>query len=86
VFPKKEPADLRTLYPSANAKAVRLIGQMLKMEPDLRISAVDALNDPYLSYYHDPDDEEVCTAFDFSFEKQVYCVFCCFAIECKMLS
>jgi len=71
-FPKKEPADLRKLYPSASAKAVRLIGQMLKMEPSSRISAVDALNDPYLSRYHDPDDEPACIpVFDFSFEKQV---------------
>jgi len=72
VFPKKEPADLRKLYPSANAKAIRLIGQMLKMEPGCRISAEDALNDAYLSRYHDPDDEPICVpAFDFSFEKQV---------------
>jgi len=72
-FPKKEPADLRKLYPSASAKAVRLIGRMLKMEPGSRISAVDALNDAYLSRYHDPDDEPACVpGFDFSFEKQVW--------------
>jgi len=60
------------LYPSASAKAVRLIGQMLKMEPGSRISAEDALNNPYLSRYHDPDDEPICVpVFDFSFEKQV---------------
>jgi len=71
-FPRKQPCDLRTLYPSASAKAVRLIGQMLKMEPGSRISADDALNDPYLSRYHDPDDEPICVpVFDFSFEKQV---------------
>ena len=71
-LPKKDPADLSKLYPSASAKAVRLIDRMLKMEPDSRISAEDALNDPYLSRYHDPDDEPVCIpAFDFSFEKQV---------------
>ena len=71
-FPKKDPADLQKLYPSASAKAVRLIGQMLKMEPDSRISAEDALNDPYLSWYHDPNDEPVCIpVFDFGFEKQV---------------
>jgi len=72
VIPKKEPADLHKLYPMASAKAVRLIGQMLRLEPDARISAEDALNDPYLSKYHDPDDEPICVpVFDFSFEKQV---------------
>ena len=71
-FAKKEPCDLRQMYPSAAAKAIRLIGQMLKMEPGSRISAEDALNDPYLSRYHDPDDEPMCVpAFDFGFEKQV---------------
>lgn len=62
---------------------------MLKMEPDSRISAEDALNDPYLSRYHDPDDEPICVpVFDFSFEKQVrHCVILqrYFSVESKVL-
>jgi len=85
VFPKKEPANLQQLYPSASVKAVRLIGQMLKMEPNSRISAEDALNNAYLSRYHDPDDEPICVpAFDFSFEKQVHLPQCCFIVTSRM--
>ena len=85
-FEKKKPKDLHILYPSAAAKAVRLIGHMLKMEPNLRISAVDALSNPYLSRYHEPDDEPICVpVFEFSFEKQVQFLLCCFTVKIRIL-
>jgi serine/threonine protein kinase len=71
-YPKKAPADLAQLYPKANAKAIRLLGRMLKLNPGDRISVESALEDLYVSKYHDADDEPVCIpVFDFSFEKEV---------------
>jgi len=56
------------------------------MEPGSRISADDALKDPYLSRYHDPDDEPICVpVFDFSFEKQACCtVLLCYRYCCDI--
>ena len=41
---------------------------MLQYDPDLRISAAEALTSEYLAPYHDPNDEPVATeTFDWSF-------------------
>lgn len=57
------------LYPSANPEALDLLGRMLSFDPRTRITVDEALQHPYLSIWHDPADEPVCTEkFDFSFE------------------
>lgn len=71
-YPTQPPADLAVLFPTASPKAIRLLARMLKLNPEERLSVEDALRDPYLSKYHDTDDEPVCIpVFDFSFEKEV---------------
>ncbi|QEU61730.1 Slt2/Kdx1 [Kluyveromyces lactis] len=58
-----------TLYPNANPDALNLLEGMLSFDPQLRITVDDALQHPYLSIWHDPADEPICTEkFDFSFE------------------
>lgn len=58
------------LFPSANPLALDLLEKMLTLDPHLRISVEEALNHPYLSIWHDPQDEPECKIkFDFkSFE------------------
>ena len=46
--------------------AVDLLEKMLVLDPDNRITANDALQHPYISKYHDPEDE-VCFIFGFVF-------------------
>ena len=71
-FSQNKPADLNARFPAANVKARRLLGRMLVLNPLDRLTVEDALKDPYLSKYHDPDDEPICVpVFDFSFEKEV---------------
>ncbi|XP_064612170.1 uncharacterized protein LOC135476168 isoform X2 [Liolophura sinensis] len=67
----KEPLPLVTLFPRANRKALDLLSKMLTLHPKERLTAEEALNHPYLSKYHDPEDEPICIpAFNFDFEKQ----------------
>ena len=68
----KEAVPLERLLPHATPMARDLLARMLVIDPHHRISVVDALQHPYLSRYHDPNDEPVCVpAFDFQFEKEV---------------
>ncbi|CAI4514170.1 BBM_1a_G0023490.mRNA.1.CDS.1 [Saccharomyces cerevisiae] len=57
------------LYPNANSQALDLLEQMLAFDPQKRITVDEALEHPYLSIWHDPADEPVCSEkFEFSFE------------------
>jgi p38 MAP kinase len=48
--------------------AAALIDRMLQFDPQVRISATEALESPYLAPYHDPNDEPVATeTFDWAF-------------------
>ena len=37
--------------------AIDLLEQMLKLDPDQRITSEEAIRHPYLAKYHDPEDE-----------------------------
>ncbi|NP_001013469.2 mitogen-activated protein kinase 7 [Danio rerio] len=70
-LPSKAPEPLAALYPQAEPSALNLLAAMLRFDPRERISACQALEHPYLSKYHDPDDEPVCVpAFNFEFDRQ----------------
>ena len=57
------------LYPNANPDALDLMEKMLAFDPIQRITVDEALKHPYLSIWHDPNDEPVCAStFDFGFE------------------
>lgn len=61
---RKVPFEL--LFPKANPLALDLMERMLAFSPYDRISVKDALNHPYLSIWHDPQDEPECKVkFDF---------------------
>lgn len=71
----KQPVPRKQLYPKAPPQAIDLLDQMLKINPQKRIGVQIALNQPFLSKYHDPNDEPICVpAFDFDFEEKV-CLF-----------
>ncbi|KAE8578169.1 hypothetical protein XENTR_v10023373 [Xenopus tropicalis] len=71
-LPSRQPVPWATLYPQAGKKALDLLSKMLRFDPRDRISVAEALRHPFLSKYHDPDDEPECVpAFDFGFDKKI---------------
>ena len=63
---------MKDVYPSAHPKALRILEKMLRLKPLDRLKAEDGLRDPYLSSYHNADDEPVCSsAYNFDFDEQV---------------
>lgn len=70
-LPVRVPVPFSKLYPEAGVDALDLLSCMLSFDPRDRISVCQALEHPYLSKYHDSDDEPVCVpAFDFEFDRQ----------------
>ncbi len=73
-LPKKDPVELSILevFHNANEVGLDIIGKLLQLEPKKRMSPEDALEHKYVSTYHNPRDEPVCTPpFDFEFEKKL---------------
>ncbi|XP_056629340.1 mitogen-activated protein kinase 14A isoform X1 [Triplophysa dalaica] len=66
-MPKRNFADV---FIGANPLAVELLEKMLVLDTDKRITAAEALADPYFAQYHDPDDEPEADPFDQSFESR----------------
>ena len=71
-LPERQAVDLSVLFPEATESALDFLNQLLVLDPDKRLSASEALSHPYLTRYHDPKEEPVCSPpFDFSFEKKL---------------
>ncbi|XP_029462718.1 mitogen-activated protein kinase 7 [Rhinatrema bivittatum] len=69
-LPRRQPMTWESLFPTSDRKALALLGRMLRFDPRERISVPEALRHPFLSKYHDPDDEPDCVpAFDFHFDR-----------------
>ena len=58
-MPQKPRKDPKEYFAGAHPLAIDLLEKMLILDPDYRISAVEALEHRYLADYHDPLDE-VC--------------------------
>ncbi|RLV88021.1 Mitogen-activated protein kinase MKC1 [Meyerozyma sp. JA9] len=70
-LPAMRKVPYSEIFPNANPLALDLLEKMLTLDPFKRISVEEALEHPYLSVWHDPQDEPRCQVkFDFkAFEK-----------------
>lgn len=67
-LPRREPVPLTERFEGVEQDAIDLLSRMLVFDPKQRISATEALELPYLAYFHEPDDEPVAEeTFDWSF-------------------
>ena len=58
-------------FPKARPEAVDLLSKMLVFNPHKRLTAVQCLEHPYLSEYHDPEDEPTSDSlFEWDFEQK----------------
>ncbi|XP_045434681.1 mitogen-activated protein kinase 11 isoform X4 [Pipistrellus kuhlii] len=67
-LPPMPGKDLRSIFRGANPLAVDLLGRMLVLDSDQRLSAAEALAHAYFSQYHDPEDEPEAEPYDESVE------------------
>lgn len=67
-LPKKGSHQLRSVFSGFDDHTIDLLEKTLVFDPEKRISADESLKHPYLSPYHDPNDEPVAEKeFDWSF-------------------
>ena len=59
-LPATKPKPLRDLFPAASDDALDLLKNLLQFNPSKRLSADEALEHPYVSQFHNPDDEPTC--------------------------
>ncbi|KAL5019856.1 hypothetical protein ScPMuIL_002748 [Solemya velum] len=67
-LPKETKREFKEVFPNASDHAIDLLKKMLTIDPDVRISATDALAHPYMEFLSDPSDEPTCELYDQSFE------------------
>ncbi|KAK1857689.1 hypothetical protein I4F81_000304 [Pyropia yezoensis] len=70
-LPPKAKVEMGTLFPAASDVLRDLLDRMLIFDPRRRITVEEALEHPYLTSLHDPEDEPTCASvFYFPFEHQ----------------
>merc|ERR1719510_2595869 len=55
-----EKTLLSSIFPNADAESLNLLSRLLQFNPEKRISAFNALKHPFVSHFHNPDEEPSC--------------------------
>eukprot|EP00168_Porphyra_purpurea_P014510 TRINITY_DN418_c0_g1_i10.p1 TRINITY_DN418_c0_g1~~TRINITY_DN418_c0_g1_i10.p1 ORF type:complete len:394 (-),score=105.55 TRINITY_DN418_c0_g1_i10:92-1273(-) len=65
-LPPKAKVEMGTLFPAASEVLRDLLDRMLIFDPRRRITVEEALEHPYLTSLHDPEDEPTCASVFYS--------------------
>uniref|UniRef100_A0A0X3PRX8 mitogen-activated protein kinase n=1 Tax=Schistocephalus solidus TaxID=70667 RepID=A0A0X3PRX8_SCHSO len=60
---EQEKKELKDVFPWASPVVLDLLGKILTLDPDRRLTATQALAHPYFATYHDESDEPVAEPF-----------------------
>lgn len=66
-MPFRKRKDFRKLFPGASPEAIDFLQKTLTFDPKKRLTAEECLAHPYLSAYHDPEDEPSAPPLDAGF-------------------
>ncbi|KAF8507118.1 CMGC/MAPK protein kinase [Russula emetica] len=72
-LPIRKRRPFTAMFPQASVEAIDFLNKTLTFDAKKRMTADEALAHPYLSSYHDPDDEPAATTLDpdyFNFEEE----------------
>jgi len=72
-LPIRKRRPFTALFPQASVEAIDFLNKTLTFDPKKRLSVDEALEHPYISCYHDPDDEPIVSSLDpdyFDFDDQ----------------
>ncbi|XP_051516210.1 mitogen-activated protein kinase 14A-like isoform X2 [Myxocyprinus asiaticus] len=67
-LPVQRKKTFKDVFPAIDRNAIDLLEDMLVLDPEVRLTAKDGLSHPYLSEFHDPENEPVSPPYDDSFE------------------
>ncbi|KAL7860127.1 hypothetical protein SRHO_G00152740 [Serrasalmus rhombeus] len=67
-LPVQKKKDFRKVFPAMDSWAVDVLEKTLMLDPEVRLTAKDGLSHPYLSEFHDPENEPESPPYDDSFE------------------
>lgn len=63
-LPIKKRRSFTALFPKASPEALDFLAKTLTFDPKKRLTVDQALEHPYLSAYHDPEDEPAVSSLD----------------------
>lgn len=67
-LPKVEKKDLQKLFPDATPEAVSVMERMLLLDPEIRVTAAEALKMPYFDKFRDECEETEAAPYDHSLD------------------
>lgn len=72
-FPSYQGKNFNQLFPNVSYACLDLLKKLLQIDPFVRVTSEQALEHPYFSKLHDPNDEPVCTTLNVNeFEYEMY--------------